>query len=311
MKFAIRWKKQLLAGAVITTAVVIVWGVFVFAGIWLRVQCVRELTKQARPLDEIALYDPANPELAQAIRWTGWDVSFSGDSAEPGADLLDRLEELQRPGIRIVLRNLFRLWTRQNQPEQLSLVQTIALNSVSQGVSVIQVADGQADESAPASVDVVAAELPTLVNTGQWLTQITLWHTGQSLQVYSITDSRGEKVLVVSRSVSENSSDEREPSEGPTREILIVDSAGQILDRLLIKDSDIVGRFAESHAVADQVVFGKPCYGSLQSGTFQRSAVGPGTVRIIDRGKWKTVRTIEAPSPSGNVVEPEQTPLEN
>jgi hypothetical protein len=100
MKTITRWKKPLLAGAILSTLVVAGWGAIVFTTLWLRARCLRELTDRAQPLPQAGLYDHLNPQwigAAASMSATGGLslVTYWSDTTE--SDPLDRLIELQRP----------------------------------------------------------------------------------------------------------------------------------------------------------------------------------------------------------------------
>jgi hypothetical protein len=313
MKFAIRWKKRLLAVAAIATALVVLWGAFVFATMWLRIRCVRELARQARNLNEVGLYEHLNPESVEpAVSELYGNIAFWDlNSGTHGSDVLARLEELQHPDIRSVLRNLFGQWSNHDDTAQIDLIPSIAFSSIN-SVQGIEVTDEQTSESsAPVSIAFTVAQPAINVTTSASRFLISLWNSPPAVGVYSVTDTSGESVIVVMHTVSAVGNENEEPQQHPIRELLIIDSAGQILDRSFVRAGDIIGKLAKSDGVADQVVFGTPGYISTQNGTIHLKAVGPGTVRIIDHGKWKIVRTIEPQDSVGSDTQSEQSSVEN
>jgi hypothetical protein len=268
---------------------------------WLRVRCVRELANQASPLDEIAPVSPtaeaAGITTAQAYR--DLTLTLNGNVSN-GSDLLRRLEALQQPSLHTVLRSLLG-WNKQNQTtQQLSLVQSVIFTPQ------IQAPNGQSNVlSTTLSGDVTLTQASVSVNTGQTIGQLIFWDS-QAMRVYSVSDSRGERLTIVVHTVPATVDDAENPNEFSAKEVLIIDSAGQILDRSIIRDGDLIGKLSEPLGQAEQVVFGATGWVANQNGVLHTTAVGHVSVRIIERGQWKTVQTIEAPASAetGNQTEP-------
>src|SRR5262245_42935357 len=209
MKFVLRWKKQLLALAVIATACVVLWGAFVFVAMWLRIRCVRELASQARQLDEVGIYDHLNPEVV-AVDWDG-DLNLLGlDVGTRRSDLVVRLEELQRPSIRTVLRQMFGQWTNHDQIVETDLIPSIAFSGIN-SLTAVSVTDEQTNESSsPLSIDLTVTQ-PVNVTSGQFL--LSLWNSAPSINVYSVTDTTGESLIVVTHAVSAIATENQEPEQ--------------------------------------------------------------------------------------------------
>jgi hypothetical protein len=293
MKTITRWKKPLLAGAILSTLVVAGWGAIVFTTLWLRARCLRELTDRAQPLPQAGLYDHLNPQwigAAASMSATGGLslVTYWSDTTE--SDPLDRLIELQRPSITAVWRNLFK---RRNSASQSQyLTQTVAFSTTGQtaafntaGRTVVRFTDSSTIVSPTNNLNVS--------NTTFTISALVLANSMDSPQTCWAVDSRGDKILVVTRRIAESAS-----GDSQTLEVTLIDSSGQVLNRSTIQSLQfptIVGKLAEPHGLADQIIFATPGYVTTQDGAVHLKAVGPGSIRIIDQGCWSEVQTIDAP----------------
>lgn len=297
-----RWKRLFLFGAGTTTLAVILWATYLFTAIWLRVRCVRELAEQADPLPEVTVSDHIQADesedagnlLLASVLWDFVDRSHSA---------VDRLESLQQPNIATVLRHL--LGRGQDEPRKdLQRVQSLAFVTQGQALATsgsnsatVRLWNAQtgAPQTGSSSLNVTAS--PGTVSAGQVLARIVLREPDLDFQCFSVTDSRAERVLIVTRPLPQESGDEAtaESSPPPPRELLLIDSAGRIFARQPCPGAVLVGKLAEPHGKADQLVFGTPDYEMVQGGTFTLRVADPGAICIVEDGELKTVRSIPAP----------------
>jgi hypothetical protein len=295
-----------LTSAVIATAAVILWTAYIFSAIWLRVRCARELADRAEPLNEVGLVEHPNAARIEGSGGLFLDIDGSGGllldiGAWPdGSDTVDRLEALQRPSITTVFRQLLARWTGHEGVSAATALQTIAW-------SPSQLTAEQPDASQVATFGLTAVESPASISVGQTLSHVALLNWAQGIQCYAVTDSRGERFLVVVRPPRAASDDGEVLEVSSAVELLLIDSAGRILDRSPLPKDRLLGKLAQPCGKADQLVFGTWRYVSNRDGTFStRFVVGPGTVRIIDNGQWRTVQKIDAPESSDDHRQPEQ-----
>jgi hypothetical protein len=298
MPTVIRWKRLLLLGAGITTLTVILWAAYLFTAIWLRVRCARELAEHADSLPEV--YVQENRESNEVE--IGRDV-FLLDTVNRDNRTLDHLESLQQPNIAIVLRHLLK--TDRDEPSaRTQQVQSLVFspqgqyiaNSGSNTTSVIAW-NTETDAVQATSVSLNVTASPGVFNTRQVL---ALWGADAAFQCYAVTDSNGEKVLVVTRSSPQESGDEQMTEAPLPLELLLIDMAGRVFVRRPCPGSGLVGKLAEPQGKADQLVFGARTYVSDQNGSIVLKVAGPGVVGIVQDGELKTVQTIVPPVPPAN-----------
>jgi hypothetical protein len=296
-----RWRVWLVIGAAMSVLAVIFWAGYVFSAIWLRVRYARELADHVEPLHEVQLSQRANSEGASpdASADLGAHIVLVDFAYQKGPSALSRLEALQRPSVGTVVRLLIDR-KRSDDSSELLWGQTIAMNPAGQ----ILAASGAnsptfvfSDGPDTATIDVAVTNPTSTVSAGQTLASIVLWNSGPTTHCYSVTDSSGDKLLALTRPLNQHASEAQMPDSSPGLEILLIDSAGRVLDRSRVPGSSLLGRLAEPRGKADQLVFGTPSYES-QDGTFDIRAVGPGAVCIVEDGQLKTVRTIDPPGTS-------------
>lgn len=305
-----RWKRLFLLGAATTTLAVIVWAAYLFTAIWLRVRCARELAGQAESLPEVAVSDQIQSGESEGTN--RWFAMVDFDARRHSA--LERLESLQQPNVATVLRYL--LGRGQDEPnariqQMHSLVFVSdgkALASSGSNTTTVRLWNAQtgAPQTGSFSLNVTAA--PSAVNVGQIL---AVWEPDSEFQCFSVTDSHGEKVLVVTRPLLQEAGDEQTiESSPPPRELLLIDTAGRIFARRPCPGGGLVGKLPEPHGKADQLVFGTRTYVNDQNGTLVLRIAGPGVVCIVEDGELKTVRSIPAPISPANQAET-AAPAEN
>jgi hypothetical protein len=298
-----RWKRVFLLGTATITLGVILWAAYLFTAIWLRVRFARELAKGAESLPVITVMDVDSGERDDA-RVLPWDNAL-WDSVTIGHGALDRLEALQRPNVATVVRHLLARGRDESSPD-LARVQSLVFSSQVQAFvaigsdSTARVWDVQTGTPQSGSISVNVTASPGAVTSGQTLATFVVWDPTANVQCFSVTDSHGEKVLIATRPLPQEPGDEPTTGITPPREYLLIDTAGRIFARRPCPGDGLVGKLAEPHGKADQLVFGTRTYVVGNNRTVNQSVRGPGVVCIVEQGELKTVRSIPAPAPPRN-----------
>lgn len=310
-----RWKRLFLLGAATTTLAVILWATYLFTAIWLRVRAARELAGQAELLSEVTVSDQLESSESEGAHhlmfsYVLWDFVTRSHSA------LERLESLQRPNIATVLRHLLGRGRDESSADleqahavafdpQLQILATGESNDPMVQISNIQVQVGT--QTGNFSLNVTAS--PGTVSSGQTLARAVMWEPGFDFQCFSVTDSHGEKVLIVTRPLPQDGDDEPTGESSPRpRELLLIDTAGRIFARRPYPGATLVGKLAEPHGKADQLVFGTRTHVNDQNGTLLLRVAGPGAVCIVEDGELKMIRSIDVPTaPKGKTPATEST----
>jgi hypothetical protein len=185
------------------------------------------------------------------------------------------------------------------------------------GAMTVTLSNSQPGAAQTGSYSMNVTTGPVAVSSGQ---SLVLLDPIADFQCFSVTDSHGEKVMVVTRPLRQSDGDERSANSPhlqdfdgdggldllvaadhantpPARELLLIDSAGRIFARRRCPGSGLVGKLAEPHGRADQLVFGKRTLVSDPNGLSSICVVGTGVVCIVEGGELKAVRSIPASAP--------------
>jgi hypothetical protein len=293
-----RRKAWFISGAAVTALVVILWATYLFTTIWLRACCARELAENVEPLRELRPADRVHSQVAGPSIFAGYstaDLVFSDLWRGPLNDSLDRLKALQRPTVVTVLRQLL------GKSSSSRVAEDDVLSGTNRLISRVQVLADSApatstgiqvdDDDGAAQEDLGAA----FTTTGQSFKLYPISCSTSDTHCYSVTDSHGETVLVVTQSIPSQDNDEQATDSWPALEILVVDSAGRILQRSRILAGNILGKLAQKQGKADQLVCGVERLLAQQDGSLSTEVVGPGAVFIVEDGRLKSVPSIDAP----------------
>jgi hypothetical protein len=290
-----------------TTLAIVLWAAYLFTAIGLRVRTVRELAQQAEPLPEVTRIDQIQNGEADDQRglWANLLWKFETRSHRT----LDRLESLQRPSVATITRHL--LGRDEDEPAaQIQRVQSIAFSP--DGQVLASRGSNTATVLWNAETRLNISSVPGTVNSGQAIAKIVLWEPAMDIQCFSATDSHGEKLLIVTRPLPRPATDEQSNDYDypPPRELLLIDMAGRIFARQSCPGGGLVGKLAEPHGQADQLVFGTKANLGDRNGTVALRVVGPGVICIVDDGGLKTVRLIPSQTSAPNEIQSVAPPEE-
>ncbi len=339
-----RWKRLLVVGAAVTCLATILWAAYLFTAIWLRVKCARELAAEAQEIPVIAVADDqdlnSSDAMLEAPATNGvvWIDAFPDLFADLSglASAVDRLEELQRPSVRIVWKHLVGRRPREQSPLMLNDISftidssPIFVNASTTPVEIAALEATEAlsddrgaetkksppvatnDKRTEARVTDAVSETPAEAQTDLSEIVVTLSQqtvqAGQQLAIVvdgwwptsragPVVDSDGVRMFLVGRTrrtPSEHSDSDATPSSA-TRELLLVDPSGRIMDRREMADEWLLGKLSQPLGKADQLVFG-PRQGRLvrlSNGRVLPARPSRGTVYVVENGSLKKLRPIE------------------
>jgi hypothetical protein len=168
-----RWRWLLFIGASSSMLITILWAAHLFLAIHLRIRTARELAARSETLHTVSLAPVSQPVLNSAAICT----LALFDERPALADIVRRVQELQRPSPRMLVQHLFRRKETPAQPQNNPAVaqgqllvglspqgQLLASNASDSTAQLWDVATGVQQPITEIAVNVTTAEVATTVN---------------------------------------------------------------------------------------------------------------------------------------------------